>query len=77
MKVVIRDLEAFEAAVFGAECFVKQYPELQTTGITIKRLFKADPWYYIIDPATEWYYDISAFFTKEDLKYLKQVRIKK
>jgi hypothetical protein len=76
MKVVIRDIERFESAVFGADCFIKNFPELQTTGVEIKRLFKDELW-YVINPETGWYYDVSTFFTKDELKFLKQVRTEK
>ena len=67
MKVVIKDLEGFWN-VFGAEGFVKNFPELLNgKGIEIK---KHNDFYYVVDENGDILHD-SCFFSEEELQYLE------
>ena len=67
MKVKIKDRRGFDS-VFGAESFLKWWPELETTGVEVKEL---DGWFYIVDPTTGRRAHDSAFFTEGDMKHLE------
>ena len=67
MKVVIKDLEGF-GNVFGAEGFIKQFPELLNgRGINIKKI---NDFYYVVNEKDEIFHD-SCFFSEEELQYLE------
>lgn len=72
MKVKIKNIQGFKN-VFGADCFLANWPELLTTGVKVV-YFKLQGWYYIYDSETDWIAHDTAFFTKEDMKYLTVVR---
>lgn len=67
LSVRIKDREQFEAVVFGADCFLKQYPEFAAGGLLpVQELFD-DGWYYVMKPDRSWYVDHTAFFTMEEI----------
>ncbi len=44
-RVCIKDLEKFENRVFGADCFLKNFPEIHTAGVEVQKMNR---WWYII-----------------------------
>jgi len=38
MKFKIKDLKGFESRVFGADCFLKNWPHIATDGIEIAQI---------------------------------------
>jgi len=71
MKVKIKDLDGFTRSVFGADAFIEHFPELLTTGVTIEpEEVRGQEWYFVVNPETGKKYDVTAFFSKEELQYL-------
>jgi hypothetical protein len=68
MKIKIKDLPSFEGSVFGAECFLKNWPALKTEGVEVQRLGE---FFYIWENG-KMAHD-SAFFTEEDMSFLEEV----
>lgn len=65
MRVRIDHNKNFKA-IFGADCFIENWPELLTDqGVLVK---KFNGWWYIWDAATDWMVHSTAFFTPEDIK---------
>lgn len=64
-KYKISDLLKFENGVFGADCFLANWPEIKTTGIP---LLKIGDCYYVVDSNNE-PVDDTAFFTEEELTH--------
>jgi hypothetical protein len=73
-RVVIEDLDGFMNHVFGADCFVKNFPELQTTGVFVHQFpFEHKKFYYIVDPKTCAPINHTAFFSVGEMQYLRVV----
>ncbi len=67
MKVIIKDIEGF-GNVFGADCFIEQFPELLNgRGIFIE---KRNDFYYVVNDKGEIFHD-TCFFTEDELEYLE------
>ncbi len=60
----------FESAVFGADCFIEQLPDIIDKGIP---LFKIGVRYYVINLETRQILSDSMFFSEEELQYLEEV----
>jgi len=73
MLVKVKDLAGFEASVFGADCFVENWPHILTTGIEVEKRKYHDGkfrYYVMIDGRKA---SDSAFFTFKEMKYLEEV----
>jgi hypothetical protein len=60
----ISNLSLFKSVVFGADCFLEHWPQLETTGITLK---KCSDHYYVADENGKLVHD-TAFFTIAELE---------
>ncbi len=69
MKYRICDLKEFETNVFGADCFLKNFPEITTTGVELKK-FGSDHYIVKENGLIE---DITTFFTEKEMVYLEPV----
>jgi hypothetical protein len=67
-RVCIRDLGSFESTVFGAECFLKNYPELHTVGVEVRKYDRQ--WFIIKD---EKVVHDTAFFTWDEIQRTMKV----
>lgn len=65
MKVKINPNANFFGCVFGADCFVKNFPKIELDGIEVKLIGEE---YYVIENGKP-VHD-TAFFTKEEMKHL-------
>lgn len=63
-NIIIKDLEGFEMGVFGADCFLRNFPHIKTTGIHVR---KCEDFYYIIENGKV--AGDTLFFSEEELKY--------
>jgi len=70
LKIKVKDLAAFENKVFGADCFLRNFPEILTTGVEVK--LSADGFYYIVDKTGKPVND-TTFFSREEMDALEQV----
>lgn len=68
MRYKIKDLDGFGNSVFGADCFLANFPEIKTTGVELKQMGE---FYYIIDNGRM--VNDSAFFTPEEMIFLELV----
>ncbi len=68
MLVRVKDLKKFDGYVFGADCFLKNWPEIKTTGIEVKLI--GEFYYVMVDGKQA---GLSAFFSEEEMQYLEQV----
>lgn len=60
-------------SIFGAECFRKNWPNIETDiGIPVRK-FGPDGWWYVWDIERNWLVDETAFFSKEDMKHLIKI----
>jgi hypothetical protein len=67
-RAVIKDRNAFERKVFGADCFLQWWPEILTTGVTIERQeVNGKGWYYILG-ADGRRVNHTAFFTWKEMQ---------
>lgn len=72
MLVKVKDRPSFEACVFGADCFIENWPHILTTGVEVEKI-KYDGkfrYYVMIDGRKA---SGSAFFTVQEMKYLQKV----
>lgn len=69
MKVKIKDLSGFRSAVFGGDDFIRHFPELQSTGVEVKK--HGSNYYVMIDNKIA--HD-SCFFSLTEMKYLEEVK---
>lgn len=67
MKYKISDYNGFMANVFGADCFVENFPEITTTGVELKRIGSN---YYVLDQNGKVVHD-STFFSDKEMQYLE------
>jgi hypothetical protein len=72
VKVRIDNLQLFNSKVFGAECFLRVWPDLETVGIDVEK--HSDGFFYVIDPKTGKKCHDCAFFTLSELNYLQVVK---
>jgi hypothetical protein len=73
-KVVIKNLDLFMRRVWGADCFVRNFPELQTTGVYINTvMFDGRQHNYIVDPSTGLPIHHTSFFSGKEMRYLKVI----
>lgn len=68
-KVKIKNLGQFESLVFGADCFIKHFPEILTTGVDVALI--QGRCYVIRD--NKIVHD-TTFFTVEEMKTLELVK---
>lgn len=68
MIVTIKNKQEFMRSVFGAESFVEYWPELETSGVTVRK--ESNGHYYILDECKPHTGNDTAFFTEEELEYL-------
>ncbi len=72
MRVKINEAANFDGAVFGADCFRKNFPALSTDeGVLVKKMAG---WWYIWDEKENWIVHDTTFFTKEDFEHLTIIR---
>jgi hypothetical protein len=73
MKVKIDNLAGFSSNVFGAGCFLANWPEIKTTGIdVIKQVGPSGGiLYYVAENGRR--VNDSAFFTPKEMRYLKVI----
>lgn len=64
MQVKINPDKNFDT-VFGADCFRKYWPELETTGVLVGKL---GAYWYIWDVKEQWCVNDTAFFTWKDIR---------
>lgn len=69
MKYRICDLQGFKVGVYGADCFLKNFPELHTAGVELKK-FGTD-FYIMLDDGR--IADTSCFFNEKEMEYLTEV----
>jgi hypothetical protein len=75
-RVVIKDLDGFMNHVFGADSFIQNFPELQTTGVWVHNYpYERRQYNYIVNakgiPVND-----SSFFTGNEMRYLTVVEEK-
>lgn len=68
MKYKIKNLCKFECNVFGADSFIANFPELQSTGVELKNY---DGFYYIMIDDKQAHE--SCFFSEEEMEHLEEV----
>lgn len=71
VKVV--DVPLFSGRVFGADCFIANFPEITTTGIRVQKQwgYGHKSW-YVIDEHGNRYHDTS-FFSEKEMVFLARV----
>lgn len=62
MKLAIKDYKKFVCSVFGADCFLERWPEIEVQGIVVEKRFDR---YYI--PETLGGND-TTFFTEKEVQ---------
>lgn len=71
--MLVKDRAAFEACVFGADCFIENWPHILTTGVEVSRRLYHDRklrYYVLVDGRKA---SDSAFFTFDEMKYLEEI----
>jgi len=73
MKVRIKDGVPFESFVFGADCFLANWPELRTTGIEVERAlgYRGNVLYYVMENGRK--VNDTAFFTAQEMRECLEV----
>lgn len=66
MKYKIKDLDGFTNCVFGADSFIENFPEIESTGVELQKF--GDFYYVMINGKKA--HD-SAFFSEEEMQYLE------
>ncbi|MEG1349833.1 MAG: hypothetical protein RSD49_17500 [Hafnia sp.] len=72
MKVKVVDAAVFEACVFGGHCFLKNFPEIMTTGVEVRlnNHYGQDVWHVMVDGKKV---HSTSFFTESEMQYLQVV----
>lgn len=72
-QVKVVDVPKFEANVFGGHCFLSNFPEITTTGVTVRHSthYGRNCWHVIENDVRV--HDTS-FFTEEEMVYLEEVK---
>jgi hypothetical protein len=68
MKIKIKDLEGFKNNVFGADSFLKYWPQLTTEGLQVELI---NDYFYLIENGK--LINDTAFFSRNEMEYLEQV----
>lgn len=67
MIVTIKDKRGFMNNVFGADSFLEHWPELETSGVTVRQEHGL---YYILDEGDN-VVNNTAFFAPDEMQYLE------
>ncbi len=68
MKYKIKDLKKFKNEVFGADSFLKHWPQIATDGIEIEKI---DEFFYVMENGKMAHN--SAFFSEDEMKCFEEV----
>lgn len=68
MKYKINNIEEFESNVFGADCFIKHWPEILDEGVELE---DDDGWHYIMKNGER--ENDTAFFSEDEMQFLEKI----